>query len=233
MWDLDYPRYVEDVLTAANGWLTEARFQNRRVVICCKPAFSLYVQEKYNDSLTRASRQVNPTAEGRYGAVTSERYQDISPIETADLLGSTFDSLASERPPLTPFMSLENGLSIRELDGRFDRALFPSKDEKLVQLPPQLNSTEDVPKPAQALFPNHIPGREVTQTETIATRSPMRVCDFCVSNILESAASSDQHRVSIDRADASLSQCTFCSSLYANMRDSLNTEKWPWYHWTF
>jgi hypothetical protein len=233
--NLDYPRYVEDVFTAANGWLTNPHTKDRRVEICCKPAFPLYVQEGYNDSLAWARRQVNPTADGRYGAVTSEQSREISsPVETPDLLGSTFDTLASERPPPTPFMSLENGLGIRELEGRFDRAIFLSKDEKLVQSPPRLNSAEDVPKMAQAVFPDHKPERKVTQTDQVSTRSPMRVCDFCVSNILESAASSGQHRISIDGANAAIHQCTFCSSLYAKMGETpLITVKWPLYHWIF
>ncbi|RMZ72069.1 arginase [Pyrenophora seminiperda CCB06] len=92
---------------------------------------------------------------------------------------------------------------------------------------------ENVLKMAPAVFPDHKSERKVTQTDTAATRSPMRVCGFCVSNILESAASSGQHRILTDGAKTALNQCTFCSSLYANIGGSLlRTENWPLYHWT-
>jgi hypothetical protein len=233
--NLEYPRSVEDVFTAANGWLTNMHTKDRRVDICCKPAFPLYVQENYNDSLAWSRRQVNPTTDGRYGAATSEQSREISsPVETPDLLESTFDTSASERPPPTPSMSLENGLGIRELEGGSDKAILLSKGEKLVQSPPRLNSAEYVPKMAQAVFPDHKPERKITQTDPVSTRSPIRVCDFCVSNILESATSSGQHRVSIDGANAAIHQCTFCSTLYAKMGDTSSiTVEWPLYHWTF
>ncbi|KAI4950159.1 hypothetical protein J4E91_004815 [Alternaria rosae] len=142
---LDYPRSVEDVFTAANGWLTDLRTVDRKVDICCKPAFPLYVKEKYNVSLERASRRVNSTAEGRPSAISSHQFEETSSSEeTPDLLGSTFDTLASERPLPTPLTSLKHGLGIRELEGTYDRALFLDKDEEVVQSPPRINSTETI-----------------------------------------------------------------------------------------
>lgn len=232
--NLDYPRSVEDVFTAANGWLANAHTKDRRVDICCKPTFPLYVKEKYNDSLEWARSQVNCSVEGRLSTVTSQQFQDISsPIETPDLLGSTFDTLASERPPSTPLMSLEHGLGIRQLDNTSDRAMFLSKDERLVQSPPSLSSAEYVPEITQDIFSAQESERKIVQTGTASTQSLTRVCDFCISNIVESAASSGQHRLSMNGASSALNHCTFCTSLYGSVRDSLlNAENWPLYHWT-
>ncbi|CAN9128056.1 unnamed protein product [Alternaria alternata] len=232
--NLDYPRSVEDVFSAGNGWLINPLTDDQRVDICCKPTFPLYVREKYNNSLEWARRQVNSSAKGRRGAVTPQQFEETSsPVETPDLLGSTFDTLASERPPPTPLMSFEDGLRIRELDGTFDRAIFLSKDEKLVQSPPRLDSTEYVPRMAQGIVPVHKPERKVTQPDTVSTQPQIRVCEFCVRNVLESGASSGQHRLSMDDLSSVLNQCTFCTSLYGSMRDPLpNTGNWPLYHWT-
>jgi hypothetical protein len=139
--NLDYPRSVEDVFTAANGWLTSLHTKGREVDICCKPAFTLYVQEKYNDSLAWARRQVSPSPKRGSGAVTSEQLQEIPPpLETPDLLGSTFDTLASDTPLPTPFRSIDNGLGIRELKSGLCGPLFLSKGERLVQSPPRLTA---------------------------------------------------------------------------------------------
>ena len=217
--NLDYPRSIEDVFTAGNGWLINPLTDDQRVDICCKPTFPLYVREKYNNSLEWARRQVNSSAKGRRGAVTPQQFEEISsPVETPDLLGSTFDTLASERPPPTPLMSFEDGLRIRELDGTFDRAIFLSKDERLVQSPPRLDSTEYVPRMAQGIIPVHKPERKVTQPDTVSTQPQIRVCEFCVRNVLESGASSGQHRLSMDDLSSVFNQCTFCTSLYGSMR---------------
>ncbi|KAI4686108.1 uncharacterized protein J4E88_003945 [Alternaria novae-zelandiae] len=231
---IDYPRSVEDVFTAANGWLTDLRTVDRKVDICCQPAFPLYVKEKYNDSLERARRRVDSAAEGRPGAVLSHQFQETSSSDqTPDLLGSTFDTLASERPLLTPLTSLEHSLGIREPEDTYDRTLFLDKDDELVQSPPRMNSAEYVPGMSRGIFQDHEPRRKVTQAETASKQSPMGVCDFCISSVLDSAASSGQHRASIDGANIALNQCTFCTSLYANMEHFLsNTEDWPLYHWT-
>ncbi|CAN9377162.1 unnamed protein product [Alternaria alternata] len=174
--NLDYPRSIEDVFSAGNGWLINPLTDDQRVDICCKPTFPLYVREKYNNSLEWARRQVNSSAKGRRGAVTPQQFEEISsPVETPDLLGSTFDTLASERPPPTPLMSFEDGLRIRELDGTFDRAIFLSKDERLVQSPPRLDSTEYVPRMAQGIIPVHKPERKVTQPDTVSTQPQIRV----------------------------------------------------------
>ena len=231
---LDYPRSVEDVFTAANGWLTDLRTVDRKVEICCQPAFPLYVKENYNESLERARRRVNSTAEGRPGAISLHQFQETSSSEeTPDLLGSTFDTLASERPLPTPLTSLKHGLGIRELEGKYDRALFLDKDEELVQSPPRINSAEYVPKMSRGILQDHKPKTKVTHAETASTQSPMGICDFCISSVLESAASSGQHRPSIDGASIALNQCIFCTSLYVNVGHFLsNTEKWPLYHWS-
>jgi len=231
---LDYPRSVEDVFTAANGWLTDLRTGDRKVDICCKPAFPLYVQEKYNDSLEWARHNVKSTAEERSGATPLHQLQETSSSdETPDLLGSTFNTLASERPPLTPLMSLEDGLRIRELEGSFGQASFLDKGEGLVQSPPRINSAEYVPKASQAISPRHKPGGKVTQPKPAPAQSPVRLCDFCVSNVLDCDASSGQHRLSMDGTKGAMYQCIICSSLYANMEDFiLNAENWPLYHWT-
>ncbi|CAN9336143.1 unnamed protein product [Alternaria alternata] len=166
--NLDYPRSVEDVFSAGNGWLIDPLTDDQRVDICCRPTFPLYVTQKYNDSLEWARRQIESTAKGRPGAVIPQPFEEISsPVETPDLIGGTFDTLASERPPPTPLMSFEDGLRIRELDGTFDRAIFLSKDEKLVQSPPRLDSTEYVPRMAQGIVPVHKPERIFTQPDTI------------------------------------------------------------------
>ena len=232
--NLDFPRSVEDVFIAANGWLTDLRTVDRKVDICCKPAFLLYVKDKYNDSLERASRRVDSTAEGRPGAILPHQFQETSSSDqTPDLLGSTFDTLASERPLPTPLTSLKHGLGIREPEGTYDRTLFLDKDEELVQSPPRMNSAEYVPSMSRGIFQDHEPRRKVTQAKTASKQSPMGVCDFCVSSVLESAVSSGQHRTSIDGANIALNQCTFCTSLYANMEHfPSNTEDWPLYHWT-
>ncbi|KAI4656941.1 uncharacterized protein J4E78_006832 [Alternaria triticimaculans] len=225
---------VEDVFTAANGWLTDLRTVDRKVEICCQPAFPLYVKEKYNDSLERARRRVDSTAEGSPGAILSHQFQETSSSDqTPDLLGSTFDTLTSERPLPTLLTSLKHGLGIREPEDTYDRTLFLDKDEKLVQSPPRMNSAEYVPSMSRGIFQDHEPRRKVTQAETASKQSPMGVCDFCISSVLESAASSGQHRASIDGTNIALNQCTFCTSLYANMEHFLsNTEDWPLYHWT-
>jgi len=232
--NLDYPRSVEDVFTAANGWLTDPRTGDRKVDICCKPAFTLYVKEKYNDSLERARHHVKSTAEKTSGATTLHEFREtFSSDETPNLLGSTFDTLASDRPPPTPLMSLEDGLRIRELEGSFGQASFLNKGEGLVQSPPRINSAEYVPKASQGISPRHKPGGKVTQPKPAPAQSPVRLCDFCVRNVLECNASSGQHRLSMGGAKDSLYQCTICSSLYANMEDFvLNAENWPLYHWT-
>jgi hypothetical protein len=232
--NLDYPRSVEDVFTAANGWLTNLHTKGREVDICCKPAFTLYVQEKYNDSLAWARRQVSPSPKRGSGAVTSEQLQEIPPpLETPDLLGSTFDTLASDTPLPTPFRSIDNGLGIRELKSGLGGPLFLSKGERLVQSPPRLNSIQDVPKSTLASMPEQELERKVAETVTASHWLPERVCDFCVSNILESDVSSGQHRISIDDTKAAMNNCVFCSSLYANMGDPpLNKGSWPLYHWT-
>ncbi|CAN9368555.1 unnamed protein product [Alternaria alternata] len=232
--NLDYPRSVEDVFSAGNGWLIDPLTDDQRVDICCRPTFPLYVTQKYNDSLEWARRQIESTAKGRPGAVIPQPFEEISsPVETPDLIGGTFDTLASERPPPTPLMSFEDGLRIRELDGTFDRAIFLSKDEKLVQSPPRLDSTEYVPRMAQGIVPVHKPERIFTQPDTVPTQPQIRVCEFCVRNVLESGASSGQHRISMDDLSSVLNQCTFCTSLYGSVRDPLpNTGNWPLYHWT-
>jgi hypothetical protein len=231
---LDYPRSVEDVFVAANGWLTDLRTGDRKLDICCKPAFPLYVREKYNDSLERARRQVNLAAKEGSDAITSQQFEAFpSPSETPDLIGGTFDTIASGRSPPTPLMSLEDDLRIRELDGTFDRATFLGKDEKLVQSPPRLNSAEYIPKMVQGIVPVRQSERKVAQMNTALSQPPIRVCDFCVKNVLDSATSSGQHRLSMNGASYTLDQCTFCTSLYSSMRNSLlNTENWPLYHWT-
>jgi len=231
---LDYPRSVEDVFTAANGWLTDPRTGDRKVDICCKPAFSIYVKEKYNDSLERARHHVKSTAGERSGATPLHQSQETSSSEkTPDLLGSTFDTLASDRPPPTPLMSLEDGLRIRELEGTFGQASFLDKGEGLVQSPPRINSAEYVPKASQGIPPRHKPERKVTQPKPAPAQSPVRLCDFCISNVLECDAFSGQHRPSMDGIKNAFYQCTICSSLYANMEDLvLNAKNWPLYHWT-
>ncbi|CAN9381039.1 unnamed protein product [Alternaria alternata] len=216
--NLDYPRSVEDVFSAGNGWLIDPLTDDQRVDICCRPTFPLYVTQKYNDSLEWARRQIESTAKGRPGAVIPQPFEEISsPVETPDLIGGTFDTLASERPPPTPLMSFEDGLRIRELDGTFDRAIFLSKDEKLVQSPPRLDSTEYVPRMAQGIVPVHKPERIFTQPDTVPTQPQIRVCEFCVRNVLESGASSGQHRISMDDLSSVLNQCTFCTSLYGSI----------------
>ncbi|KAI4909280.1 hypothetical protein J4E90_007977 [Alternaria incomplexa] len=170
---LDYPRSVEDVFTAANGWLTDLRTGDRKVDICCKPAFSLYVKEKYNDSLERARHHVKSTARERSGATPLHQFQETSSSDkTPDLLGSTFDTLASDRPPPTPLMSLEDGLRIRELEGTFGKASFLDKGEGLVQSPPRINSAEYVPQASQGISPRHKPEGKVTQPKPAPAQSP-------------------------------------------------------------
>ncbi|KAI4643078.1 hypothetical protein J4E93_007147 [Alternaria ventricosa] len=232
--NLDYPRSVEDVFTAANGWLTDPRTGDRKVDVCCKPAFTLYVQEKYNDSLERARHHVKSTAEKTSSATLLHEFRETSSSdETPDLLGSTFDTLASDRPPPTPLMSLEDGLRIRELEGTFGQASFLGKGEGLVQSPPRINSAEHVPQAFQGISPRHKPEGKVTQSKLAPAQSPVRLCDFCVSNVLDCDASSGQHRLSIDGTKSATYQCTICSSLYANVEDFvLNAENWPLYHWT-
>ncbi|OAG17696.1 HET-domain-containing protein, partial [Alternaria alternata] len=86
---------------------------------------------------------------------------------------------------------------------------------------------------AQGIVPVHKPERKVTQPDTVSTQPQIRVCEFCVRNVLESGASSGQHRLSMDDLSSVLNQCTFCTSLYGSMRDPLpNTGNWPLYHWT-
>ncbi|KAI4607033.1 hypothetical protein J4E83_009788 [Alternaria metachromatica] len=173
---LDYPRSVEDVFTAANGWLTDLRTGDRKVDICCKPAFSLYVKEKYNDSLERARHHVKSTAGERSGATPLHQFQETSSSDkTPDLLGSTFDTLASDRPPPTPLMSLEDGLRIRELEGTFGQASFLDKGEGLVQSPPRINSAEYVPQAFQGISPRHKPEGKATQPKPDLAQSPVRL----------------------------------------------------------
>ncbi|KAI4660778.1 uncharacterized protein J4E79_005346 [Alternaria viburni] len=173
---LDYPRSVEDVFTAANGWLTDPRTGDRKVDICCKPAFSIYVKEKYNDSLERARHHVKSTARERSGATPLHQFQETSSSDkTPDLLGSTFDTLASDRPPPTPLMSLEDGLRIRELEGTFGQASFLDKGEGLVQSPPRINSAEYVPQAFQGISPRHKPEGKVTQPKLAPAQSPVRL----------------------------------------------------------
>ncbi|CAN9404731.1 unnamed protein product [Alternaria alternata] len=214
--NLDYPRSVEDVFSAGNGWLIDPLTDDQRVDICCRPTFPLYVTQKYNDSLEWARRQIESTAKGRPGAVIPQPFEEISsPVETPDLIGGTFDTLASERPPPTPLMSFEDGLRIRELDGTFDRAIFLSKDEKLVQSPPRLDSTEYVPRMAQGIVPVHKPERIFTQPDTVPTQPQIRVCEFCVRNVLESGASSDDNVIRLVDTQITKAKGPYCTLSHA------------------
>jgi hypothetical protein len=235
--NLDYPRSVEDVFTAANGWLTDLRPSDQKVDICCKPAFALYARENYNTSLAWARRQIGSSARRESDVITSEQLQEISPsLETPDLFGSTSNTLASHQTLSTPPRTTGTGLGITDLTSRIDGPLFISKGEPLFQTPPQQNSianvyrrTPDVPSREDLL-------KKISRTDTSSQQPTRRVCDFCVRNILESDASSGQHHVSVDGANASTDHCTLCSSLYTaiHSEDIPSSDKdWPLYHWTF
>jgi hypothetical protein len=234
--NLDYPRSVEDVYTAANGWLTNPKTRNREVDICCKPPFTLYAQEDYNSSLAWARRQINSSVGRESGAVISQQHENMIPsLGIPDFLGGTFDTLASDTLLPTPLGSIDNGLGISELKGKLDAPLFLSIGEELVLSPPRQNSTEDLVKTSLNVSLEKDFSKATPQTNTALHVSPRRMCDFCISMILESGASSGQYHVSLDSARAAMHHCTFCTLLYANIYivdGPANGEDWPLYHWT-
>jgi hypothetical protein len=125
--NLDYPRSVEDVFAAANGWLTNLHTKNREVDICCKPSFTLYAQEDYKEFLAWARHQMIFNAERDSGTVASKQLQEsASSLELPDFLGSTLDTLASETLLLTPPRSIDDSLGIPssevDLMGRYSSA---------------------------------------------------------------------------------------------------------------
>jgi hypothetical protein len=233
--NLDYPRSVGDIFIAANGWLTGSHTQQREVDICCKPAFTLYAEEDYNESLAWAKRQIGSSAERESGAVALKQSQETSPpLETPGLLGSTFDTLASDAPLPTPLGSLNDGLGIRQLGDGPDGALFLNKGERMVQSPPRLNSFENLPKSTLAILSDEHLSRITNQTNKTLHRPAGRVCNFCASNMLGSNASSGQHQGSYRDARASIDHCIFCSSLYPSAHSDVPSshDDWPLYHWT-
>ncbi len=214
--NLDYPRGVEDVFKAANGWLINPGTIDREVDISCKLAFELYVKEDYNESFTWAKRQLGYNTEHKAAAVTSKP------------LFETPQALEAARSPLLH--------TVKNPNHRATRPVFVDQEKGMVHSPPRMNSFEDQPSPALDIMLNEISLSGTTISDISSHQSKKTVCDFCASHVLDSGASSGQHHISAQRAGASSNHCIFCSSLYSidsTTKTSEYHETWPLYHWTF
>jgi hypothetical protein len=229
--ELDYPRGVEDVFDAANGWLTDPRTVNREVDICCKPAFTFYVQEDYNDSLAWAKRQIGyDTGHQTTGDLTSPPL-----LEPSNPWGGTLDTLNDDASLATPPVGTNNALGLFGIGSMTDSPLISGKEARLIQSPPRMNSFEDMESPGFAISASD-PSIEETGQSHHPQQSTLGVCNICTSLILNSSKSSGQHQLSALDAKLSAHHCIFCSILYST--ESIDTSPsapatWPLYHWTF
>jgi hypothetical protein len=205
---------LEDLITAASGYLDVALDALKSGVSCFHSDFALYIRENYHA--------------GIYDLKTRLQAPDL-PHVLAGVMLSEQRSIVESPPPIShaadttndPMIAKSRHQSSTE-SGLFGLGLVQTSEwtnstDRMKLSPPRMDSEQQLP-----LFSKADLLKAAPQTT--------RICQFCLANVLIGKVSGS-HYTSLEHATESVKNgCVFCSTLYEKMETFVETHQ-PFYTW--
>jgi hypothetical protein len=205
---------LEDLITAAKGYLDVALISPESGVSCFHPDFASYIREDYHAGVydLKIRLQAPGLPYSLSGAILSgQRSLVESPPPISHASDVTNEPVIVESCLSS---STKNGLSGL---GLVHTSEWTNSTDRMKLSPPRMDSEQQLP-----LF---------NKAELIkAAPQTTMICQFCLANVLIGGVSGSHH-ISLERATESVKNgCVFCSSLYAGMNTFVETQE-PFYTW--
>lgn len=223
-------RGVEDVLSAAQGWIYEKKTSERQITPF-SISFSLYAAQDYNESLIVAREMLGIPRSGRRLVGTSSIPSvdpELCDLQTRPKILDTLGTLASDSSISTLATTSvsntdEGGISTRRTSLQSSECGsiqgYQQTDEDQFWIPPRM--TDD-----QLLGSSSAPDAESRWIHP-------RICNFCCTGVLGAQSESGEHRGSSNGLKAAEYSCVFCAALYAKISENEKKDiAWPIYKWT-
>jgi hypothetical protein len=205
---------LEDLITAADGYLDMALDTDDCGIWCFHTDFWLYVTENYHQGLFDLRTQLvsQHSSTTPTGIETSD---DNSLVESPPAMGHSFDTFGRSMIPDSHHSSHQQdtpfGLGLVEI------SKWTDSSDRMKMSPPRMDSEQQLPLLNKAAILEAVP-----QTT--------RICQFCLAHVFN-GETSGSHHTSLKRVAESISEaCIVCSSLYHG-KSSLAKTNQPIYTW--
>jgi hypothetical protein len=205
---------LEDLITAASGYLDVALDAPKSGVSCFHADFALYVRENYHAGIydLKSRLQAPNLPYTLTGVMLSEQRSIVeSPPPISHAADTTSDPLiAKSQIP----SSTETGLFGL---GLVQTSEWTNSTDRMKLSPPRMDSEQQLPLFSKAELLKAVP-----QTT--------RVCQFCLANVLIGKVSGPHHTSLKHATESEKTGCVFCSKLYEKMDGFIETHQ-PFYTW--